>query len=172
MIKKLLVFVMIFTCLICIAGCSTNKYNAVLYDTANEWIDDNYLKENRVKAYYINDNYVEGESDISDKYVYDEAAPLSRTLIIHEQSEFGKIFSEFDSEIDFDNKIVILYIFADVYPNRRYYLKNLQLDDKNLNIYFNPERKNVDDATAPYQRSFMVVLDKIEVAEVNFIKQN
>ena len=38
-----LVLIMIFSLL---TGCSTNKYNAVLYSNANEWIDETFLKDN------------------------------------------------------------------------------------------------------------------------------
>lgn len=169
--KYLIVGIALIMCFCILTGCGNNQYNAVLYDTANEWIDDDFLKENRVKAYYINDNYVEGENDFSDKYIYDENSPLSRTYIINNQSEFCKIFSKYDSEIDFDNKMVILYIFPDIYSKRHYYLKNIQLNDEKLDICFKLEGKNVNDATAPYQRNFMIILDKISVAEVNFIKQ-
>ena len=36
-----LVLIMIFSLL---TSCSTNKYNAVLYSNANEWIDETFLK--------------------------------------------------------------------------------------------------------------------------------
>jgi len=147
-------------------------YNAVLYSQAKEWVSEDFLKENRVKAYYLNEDYVEGLDDPSNRYVYDETAPLSRTFIITEQNKFDEIFSNYNSTIDFEQKIVILYILSDVYNNRIYYLKNLQIENKILTVYYELEHKEVDDATSLFQRCFMVILNKEEFNKVIFTEKN
>lgn len=146
------------------------EYNAVLYSKANEWIDDGFLTENRVKAYYPNVNYIEGESDPSEKYIYDKDAPASRTFIIDKRQSFAEIFTEYESEIDFDSKVVILHILSDVYPYREYYLSDIELDGT-MTVYYELEKNDKMDATAPYQRCFMLILDKVQMDGVVFVKE-
>lgn len=160
-----LVLIIIFGLL---TGCLNNKYNAVLYSNANEWIDETFLKNNRVKAYYLNENYIYGESDPSDKYIYDTTAPSSRVFIIKDEDSYNRIFSNSQLYIDFEKEMVILYIFSDVNPTREYKLKKIEVNDEILTVKTELERKNVDDATMPYQRCFVIKMNKVEINEVNF----
>ena len=61
--KVILSLISIIIGLSFLVGCGGNKYNAVLYSHAENWISEEFLDENRVKAYYPNKDYVEGESD-------------------------------------------------------------------------------------------------------------
>ncbi len=174
---KLIVYCVICTLIMIIfvsalVACNKNshKYNAVLYSKANEWIDDGFLTENRVKAYYLNENYVEGESDPSEKYIYDNDAPASRTFIIDGQQSFAKIFTGYESDIDFGSKVVILYILSDVYPFRKYHLRDIELDGT-MTVYYELEKSDKNDATAPYQRCFMLILDKVQTDGVVFVEK-
>lgn len=170
--KKFILSGIIFLLGLCFfVGCGGNKYNAVLYSHAENWISEEFLSENRVKAYYPNKDYVEGESDPADRYLYDKESPVSRTFILDNKEEFNKIFSKYDSTVDFENQIVILYIFADVNPYRDYFFNKLILKKQSLEIYYRLQRKNVDDATPPYQRCFMFKMDKVALDSVVFIEQ-
>ena len=160
-----LVLIMIFSLL---TGCSTNKYNAVLYSNANEWIDETFLKDNRVKAYYLNENYIYGESDPSDKYIYDTTTPSSRVFIVTDEDEYNRVFSNSPLDIDFEQEIVILYIFSDVNPTRDYKLKKIEVNDEILTVKTELERKDVDDTTMPYQRCIVIKMNKVEINEVKF----
>lgn len=153
-----------------VAGCG-NKYHAVLYSKSNEWIDEDFLKENHVKGYYPNDEYIEGEVDGGDKYIYDNDSPASRTFIITDAEKLNAIFTKCTVDVNFDKEMVILYIFSDVYP-RGYRLKTLKMDGQSLNIYYKLENKKGNDAVMLYQRCFMVVLDKLDIEAVEFIEQN
>ena len=156
--------------LFALVGCS-GKYNAVLYSHAEKWVSEEFLKENRVRAYYHNEDYVEDESDWKDRDIYEADAPGELIFIITDKDEFEKIFVKYDSTVDFEKEIVILYIFPDVYPGRDYYLKKIDLNEQSLDIYFKLEKRNVKDATMPYQRCFMLKLKKVEFEEVNFIEK-
>lgn len=156
-------------CLCLLAGC--NNYHAKLYSHAVEWIDAGFLKENIVRAYYPNDDYVEGVTNPIDEYIYDSESPETRTFIITEQSEFDSIFTKCDLDVDLQNEIVILYILPDVYSNRNYYLGEIQLQENILTIDYKLENKEVDDAVQPYQRCFAVVMDRVEINEVVFIEK-
>ena len=106
-IKIGLAILAIFSLLLC---CSSCRYGAKLYNNVDDWIDESFLNENRVKAYYPNDNYVYDESDPSDKYIYEETAPSSRVFIITDEDKYNRIFTNSPLDIDFESKTIILYI--------------------------------------------------------------
>ncbi len=69
-----------------LCGCEGEKYNALIHNQAEKWISEDFLNENRVKAFYINETYIEGESEPSSKYIYDESAPSFRTFFVSSSS--------------------------------------------------------------------------------------
>ena len=173
MYKKLIcAAIVILLCLSVLSGCNV-KYNAVMYSRVEKWIDEDFLRENRVKAYYLNDDYDEDDDsdDAPEKYIYDENSPPSRSFIITEEAEFKSVFTDCPISVDFDNEMVLLYVFGDIYPYREYHLKKTALEDKTLNIYYKLESTNKKDATMPFQRCMMVKLDKLDITEVNFIEK-
>ena len=151
-----------------LTACSVNKYNAVLYSQANEWIDESFLKNNRVKAYYLNKNYEEGKSDPNDKYIYDSTLPSSRIFIITEKNEYNEIFTNTQLSVNFKTEMIILYIFSDVNPSREYKLKKISSDGGILTIETKLEHSDSDDATLPYQRCFVIKMNKSNIDEVIF----
>ena len=106
--------IVLICCLFGSVGCG-NKYNAELFNNAEQWIRDDFLRENRVKAYYPNENYDENDEQ-SERYIYDETAPLTRTFIISDNVTFDEIFKGDDIVIDFANEILLLYIHSEIYP--------------------------------------------------------
>lgn len=167
--KFLSLILVLLTFLSLFAGCSNNnRYSAVLYSNATEWIDKTFLNNNKVKAYYLNEKYIDGQSNPSDKYIYDEASPSSREFIVSDEVEYNRIFSNSPLDIDFEHEMVILYIFSDVYPERKYKLKKIEVNDEVLTLKTEFEQKNVDDATIPYQRCIVVKMNKVEINEVKF----
>lgn len=167
--KKIVSIVMMLVmCLSIVTGCKSNKYNAVMYSSVQDWISDEFLKENRVKGYYKNEDFVEGKSDWSDSYIYDEDSPESRTFTITEEDKFNEIVTKHTLDVDFKNQMAILFIFSDKSP-REYHLKKVEVKEQTLDIYFKLESKKwIKDATAPYQRCMLVILDKLEINTVNF----
>lgn len=167
--KFLSLILVLLTFLSLFAGCSNNnRYSAVLYSNATEWIDKTFLNNNKVKAYYLNEKYIDGQSNPSDKYIYDEASPSSREFIVSDEVEYNRIFSNSPLDIDFEHEMVILYIFSDVYPEREYKLKKIKVNDEVLTLKTEFEQKNVDDAAIPYQRCIVVKMNKVEINEVKF----
>lgn len=152
------IFIILSLCLTFVCGC--NKYNAVVSSKVNKEISVEFLKENRVKAYYV-------EEETGDLF-YDENAPDYRNFIITSNDEFNKIFTNTDLTVDFEKEMVLLYIFGDDYPSRDYFLKNISLDGQTLNVKIKLEKRDVCDATMPFQRCLMVKLDKLDVVAVNF----
>lgn len=167
--KFLSLILVLLTIFSLFAGCSNNnKYNAVLYSNANEWIDETFLNDNRVKAYYLNENYIDGQSDPNDKYIYDTTSPSSRVFTVSDEAEYNRIFSNSPMNIDFEYEMVILYIFSDVYPEREYKLKKIEVNGEVLIVKTELEQKNVDDAAMPYQRCIALKMNKVEINEVKF----
>ena len=162
--------VLMFFCLL--TGCSSVKYNAVMYSTSEDWILTSFLEDNKVKgAYYKNPDYDESTNASNDEYYYDETSPEYRTFIIDSQDTYNTIFGDNPLTVNFDKDIVYLHIFADTYPSRNYVIDNILIEEKQVNIYYKLEKNNKNDATAPYQRCLIVVMEKTDTSKVEFIKQ-
>lgn len=148
------------------SGCNNIKYNAKLYSNVGEWIDKSFLNENKVKAYYSNENYVEGVSYPDEQYIYENDAPEKRFFIFESDFEFKKIFVNCEEEIDFSKEIIILYIFADVNFKIDYELKSVKHENGILSITAKLCNSNSDGATAPYPRCFLLKMNKMEITDV------
>ncbi|MDE7161834.1 MAG: hypothetical protein K2N65_03635, partial [Anaeroplasmataceae bacterium] len=160
--KKIITIILLALCFFFFTGCNQNKYNATLDSNAKQYINKAFLNENRVKgAYYLNDAYIEGESDPSEKYILDTASPSSRTFQLEEE-KFNDIFSNYPFPVDFEKEMVVLYIFTDIYP-RKYNLDGIDVNGTTLNIYYKLEQGNKKDAVEPYQRCFLVKLNILEI---------
>ena len=147
-----LVLIMIFSLLM---GCSNIKYNAQLFDFTTDWI----------KEEFINDNLV--------GYSENSAYPTERVFIVKNQEEYDEIFNESidDFDIDFGTQMLVVYTFETIY-HRDNHLVSLEADEDVLNITYKMEKKNgVGDASQPYQRWFVVRLDKLDVDSVVFVEK-
>lgn len=162
--------IVLICCLFGSVGCG-NKYNAELFNNAEQWIRDDFLRENRVKAYYPNENYDENDEQ-SERYIYDETAPLTRTFIISDSVAFDEIFKGDDIAVDFANEILLLYIHSEIYPGRNYSLKKIAVEGGKISVSVEIEKKNgVGDAAMPAQSCLLVKMDRIEIDSAEFIEQ-
>ena len=153
------------------AGCGS-KYNATLISNADDIINPNFLEQNRVSgAFYPNPDYEEGVDSADERYIFDESSPESRTFIIKEKSQFNEIFDEDKFSIDLTDKMAILYIFADVYGTRDYKRSGIEKTADRLEICCNLEYSAADDATMPFRRCFVIIMDKINIDSAIFINQ-
>ena len=140
-----LVIIMLFTFL---SGCTNNKYNAKLYDNAIEWINVDFANNNQV-----------GNLSFS-----------NRTFIIDSQEKYDQVFINNTDELEFDfnNQMLVVYTFITIY-HRKNYIKNIDVKNSILKITYKMEKKpGVGDASQPYQRWFVVKLDKLDVNSVVF----
>ncbi|MBE7088229.1 MAG: hypothetical protein E7370_01710 [Clostridiales bacterium] len=146
----------------------SNKYNAILYSKANDLIMPTFLKENKVcGAYYLNPNYDENP-DYEEQYIQDNQAPKSRTIIIDEDN-INSIFKEDSLTVDFEREICILYIFSDVSP-REYNLIEADVVNSVLTVKVKLEQKEENDASMPYQRCFVLKMNKTEFESIKFLE--
>lgn len=133
-------------------GCSNNKYNIVLYDSANEWIDTDFANENITGGFG------------------DDVNPETRTFIVDNDEKYNEIFvDDLDElEIDFNEQMIIVHTFTTTY-HRDNNITNLELEDDILKIGYKMGKKyGVGDASRPYQRWFVVKMDKVDVNTVEF----
>lgn len=164
-------FVMVFLALLVLlnplTGCASLKHGATLYSTANEWIDESFLAQNRVSgAYYTNEKYTDPHGS-EPKYIKYPGEPKTRTFIISNREEYDKIFTASPIRVDFEKKMVILHTCADV-SLREYNIKELVVSDKALTVKVKQVYKDVNDSVEPYQRCFMLVMQRTEISEVKF----
>ena len=156
----------------CAAGVLTacdeaKKYHAEFYDDVEEFMNDEFLKENRVgNAYYPNEYYIEG---VNERFIYDETSPRTRTFIVTDEEEFAKMFDSFPAEIDFASQMLVVYMFR-VINSRDYYLRELTVKDGVLNVTLEEEHISPDvaDTTMPGCRCVAIVMDKTEIKSANF----
>lgn len=150
------------------SGCGI-PYDAKLYDGAMQWIDGDFLKENRVKAYYSDENY-DGSDEDGERFVYEETAPAARTFVFSDGETFDAVFTKYGSDVDFDGETVLLYIFSDIYPTRNYFLKDVEVKERTAKIYFSVEqRPGTGGAATPSPRCLMVRLKKTDIEAAEFI---
>ena len=162
-IAILLIFIMIFSTL---TGCSVKKYNAVLYERANDWVDKDFFKENKVRAYY---------NTHGDTYELQRNEPLSRTFIITSREEFDEIFPEYPHSVDFDSEIMILYIFANKTHGENFKLRQMKLRDNVLTVKIGFDGPDPDKfyGSRPGPRFMLIKMDRVEIDEVKIeIREN
>jgi len=151
-------------------GCSVSKYNARMYSKANDLVLSSFLEDNKVRgACYPNPDYVEDAEELVDEYLYDETSPKSRTFTITDVETFDSIFQKDKIEVDFSKEVVYLYIFADMSP-REYLLDDISVEDGKTTIYFKLAPSEKNDAVQAYQRCLVVIMDKNDTCEVEFVK--
>lgn len=154
-------------CLVMAAGfaaCGKNQYHAVLYDNAEEWINEEYVNAHRTRGARYGEN---SES------VADDSCPETWTEIVKNQEKYLEIFSDAQEEfeVDFEKEMLIVYTFTTVY-HRSCSLTKLKLKDETLTIgYKIPTMVGVGDASKPYQRFFVVKLDKLDLNAAEFTEE-
>lgn len=133
------------------------KYNDVLYDSAVKWISEDFQCNNLIYGARYDDGLKPEE-------------PLTRTFIITEREQFENIFVEniAELEVDFDSEIMIVYTFATEYVSPAYIL-DMNLSGNTLTVdYTIPLILEAGSAVKPFQRWFVIKLDKLEVTSAVF----
>ncbi len=144
-----------------LVGCTGRPYHAELYDLAAEWIQEDFAAEHPVRCW--------GNSEEADPH------PKTRVFLVKDREQYEAIFRE-DADgvrVDFNSQMLVVYTFSTVY-HRENKLTDLTLQDGVLTVTYRMETPNklfgvgVGDASQPYQRWFVVKLDRLEVDTVIF----
>ena len=149
---KITALILILSTIFSLVGCYDcdedffdNKYNATLYDSAKDWIREDFIL----------------------------ATPEKRVFIVNDQQRYDEIFiSDIEElQIDFNSQMLIVYTFGDEYVLKRMLIKT-EIKNDCLNIAYGleklPVKENYGAVCQPYQRWFVVKMDKLDVETVVF----
>ncbi len=151
-----------------LCACANNKtkFNAEIYDRAL-----NYMKTDYIFDSLIYDTFYYDGGEI--RYTDDKSLPLSYSLIIDNEIDFELAFKEFPQNINFEEKILCLYIFRCTVNGRNYIIDNISTNPT-LKIEISSvgeKAEQVDDTSMPMMRCIAIVMDRIEMTEVVFVEQ-
>lgn len=144
-------------------GCSAElPYHPEFYENAVSWIREDFQNENHVKG-------VEYGFDAEDAEQY----PETRTFIVSDEAEYKRIFLDDIAELDVDlaEKTLIVYTFAAEYvlPAK---IVTMYLNDDVLTVEYEIELiPETGSAVKPFQRWFILKLDKTDFSSVNFVER-
>lgn len=155
--KILLVFILLLN--FTLISCKSNRYNVLIDNDAKSYLTTEFLDENKVKGiYYKNEE---------DEYDYLEEGPNDILIVVDNKEHLNDITNNYNKEIDFEKKVVLIYIFSDIYPSRDYYYRASTLTDNKItiDIKIKSAKRGVGDAAMPGQRVLIITLDKIDGLE-------
>ena len=175
--KKFCSLIVLFIIFLLIGCKKTNTvpYNAKIIDggftegiydnKANEKFKESFLQDNKVSgASYYNDNYDPNDLD-SQKYIYDSTSPKEIIIVIDSKEKHDQIF-DCEHDVDYDNEILILRLFADT--SCSYWLHDVILENGTLTIIFNYK---INSSTDPVRHFHIIKIDKIEYETIEFISK-
>lgn len=156
--KKILKLILVLvTCFCVLTACSVKRYNATIYNDTKNSLRKEFLAYNMTRgSYYQNDN---GEI----VKAVDSDLPGDYTYVVKTKEHAEEIFYELPFETNFDEQMLIIYIFTDLY-NRPYEIKKISCRHGELRI--DVELQSVPfgvlDGVAPYQRVIIIQMDKLD----------
>ena len=160
--------------LVCVAGVlvacdEAKKYHAEFYDDVEEFMNDEFLKENRVgQAFYPADDFSGGQ-----EYFKDETSPPTRTFIVTNKEAFARMFDEFPEKINFNNQLMIVYMLVTTTP-RSFEMTDLSLKGGVLRVGYKMKMSigdylhSIKDDVMAYRRCFALIMDKTEIITAEF----
>jgi len=142
-----------------------NKYNAVLFSSSLDRLNDDYIAENSTK--YSDDKYV-NQSD---------PRPTELIKIINNEQDFQTAFKSFPTEIDFAEEMLVLYFFTappavSAGGTKFYENRLIKTDFADGILKIEVESKSVFDDSMPRtlrpeQQCFIIKMDKLNVDETS-----
>ena len=133
------------------AGCSRSY--TYFWGDAKEWFNKDFRKN----------NIVDFESEF----------PTNRTIVIDTQEEYDRAFVPgLELSVDFSKQMIAVYTFVDI-NRRENILTDVRVENGVLKLICEdipPYSESVDygDTCQPYQRWYVVILDKVDVHSVVF----
>lgn len=166
--KKIIILVLIV--LVILVGCNKKKnflHNAIMIgsgsSTTTYYFKETFLQENKVSgASYMNENY-DPNDPASEKYIYDTDSPKEIIIVIDSIEKEEQIFNH-RHEVDYENEILILRLFADT--NCSYSLNDIILENGILKIIYNAKTIVT---TSPLRCFITIKIEKTEYEKIEFI---
>ena len=133
------------------AGCS--KEDVYFWDNAKGWLTQEFQKDNIVTLGFL------GEP---------REYPANRTIVIDTRDEYDRAFEADTSAptADFSQQMMVLYTFVDTNRNK-FVLTDIGVENGVLKFVCEDVPSN-GDTCSPYQRWFLVKLNKVDVQSVEF----
>lgn len=160
-IAILAIGVLIIMSLATITACGVNKYNAEMHYNAQAIMNADYIEANMTLGAYVG-------------MVEDTSSPATRTHIIRDKDSFDLAFSEFPQEVDFSERMVLVYFFTSSYPTSPYKLGKVSLSGSELSIEFKLNKSGSSsspDAAKPQLTCIVVLIDKLDITVATFNKK-
>ena len=139
---------------------SVAEHHAVTYDRAIGWLNDAFREGNLTQMPKFQDEPF--------------TAPIDITLVIKERSDYDRAFAEFPVEVDFENKLLILYFLTDINNGRPVYVTNVRPNGNSLDVTLThlmaplgPNGRPPLDASQPTHRCITVLMDRVDATVVN-----
>lgn len=164
-IRNSVIFVFMVGIILLMSACSSKEatlpYDACLFDKA-----ERYLKQD-----FMDDNATHFPS-------CDDALPESRCIIIDTTEKYNMAFDTFPQEIDFNNEVLVVYLFTDIYYAFNCDLEKIVNDNEKLIITIKHEMATAGSNGAkppstsmPIQRCLVVKLHDCNFSniEINLI---
>jgi len=149
-------------------------YNAVIYSHAEDMLLEEFLDENKIGgAFYENPDYVESFDYMGDRYIQYNDLPRNRTFIVKDKETFSEIFKKDAIEVDFESEMLLIYTFPDSSFSRECYISGINMNKKMLTVKYKKESVPLGfgSSHAPAQRWFVIKMDKLDIEDVKFIKE-
>ena len=152
------------------------KYNAKMYGPCNDWINPDFLEENKISnAFYPDPEYDEKNPDNPDhpyEYYLENSDVETRTFVINDKETFDQIFLPNTLSVDFEKQTAVLYISSTVSP-RKCYIKRLLVEEEKITVYFKTVSYmfTVLDTVMPYARCLVVTMKKTDITNFEFVKE-
>ena len=138
--------------------------NDIYGEHENNRLKTKFLETNRISGVeYKNELYDPNDSP-SKKFIYHPDAPKSITYIINSQEKANEIFNK-DMEINYENEMLILYIFGTY--GMAFYLDSVALENEKL--YININYSSAGDCINYMGQYLIVRLDKININDADFV---
>ncbi len=166
--KKSVCLFTVMLILFCLSGC-VNRFNVKIDSYADDYVKYSFLYENKIDGVvYLNPDYDEGDPE-SEKFIWNEEGPDDLIFIIEDEERYKEIFTEEAPSVDFEKKMVILYIYYDTSPNLEHYIKSIKLKNGELYVSLRSELQIFGaGSTWPYPRCTTLTMKKTEITNVYF----
>lgn len=150
--KRVIIKILFFS--LFLTSCSMNKYNVKIDNGFKALLTKDFLEENKVRsAFYKGEN---------NEYYMLEEGPEEILFVVDSKELLDEITLNFYEEIDFESKVMLVYIFSNYYPGRNFNFLSANLNKQilTINIKIEKGRFGAADASMPYQRVLMFILEK------------
>ncbi|MBE7088230.1 MAG: hypothetical protein E7370_01715 [Clostridiales bacterium] len=135
------------------------KYNAVILNDAQQYVKEDFLKENVTRGAILDDLDTSNES-----------FPQEISYLIKNQEDFDKAFTQLPLNVNFDEEMLAVYIITDIYAGFDCDIKTIETYESELSIILLHDMAEPDisgamppSTSSPILRYFVVKLNCLDI---------